>query len=101
MIKKLKILKYPLKMDTTNISKVDWYDMWALFFNRTDIGVKFTILRSMFSMIRLLARTKPTSANGIGNATSFLSRIDEGSWWVGRLQAMKRHIGHMFGVLSN
>ena len=46
----------------------------------------------------LYACTKSTSADRARNATIILFRVDEGSWWVGRVQAMKQSNGHTFGV---
>jgi hypothetical protein len=35
----------------------------------------------------------------VGNATNILNGVDSSSWWVGRVQAMRRRNGKQFGVL--
>ena len=41
----------------------------------------------------------PTIDIRVGSAINIFSTTYEGSWWIGRVQAMKRHNGHMFGVV--
>ena len=45
--------------------------------------------------------TKPTRTNKLEMLLTCLSRVDEGSWWVGRVHVMKRRNGHTFGVLRH
>ena len=40
----------------------------------------------------------PNASTGL-NVTNILHAVDEGVWWVGRVQAMRRHNGRQFGVL--
>ena len=44
-------------------------------------------------------RGRSSIVNKAGNATNILNGVDEGSWWVGRVQAMRRRNGKQFGVL--
>ena len=70
----------------------------------SDCGVHF-VQRSttkLSSTVRSAAKRKKgrsSTANKAGNATNILSGVDEGSWWVGRVQALRRRNGHQFGVL--
>jgi hypothetical protein len=70
----------------------------------SDCGVHF-VQRSttrLSSTVRSAAKRKrgrPSSASASGTATNILNAVDEGAWWVGRVQAMRRRNGRQFGVL--
>ena len=54
------------------------------------------------STVRFAAKRKKGRscvANTAGNATNIMNGVYEGSWWVGRVQAMRRRNGKQFGVL--
>jgi hypothetical protein len=46
-------------------------------------------------------RGRSSVVNKAGNATNILNEVDEGSWWVGRVQAMRHRNGKQFGVLRH
>jgi len=71
----------------------------------SDYGVHF-VQRSMTrlsSTVRFAAKRKRgrlPNASSVGSATNILHIVDEGAWWVGRVQAMRHCNGRQFGVLQ-
>lgn len=70
----------------------------------SDCGVHFvqrstTRLSSSVKSAAKRKRGRTSAAGKVGTATNILSAVDEGKWWVGRVQCMRRRNGRQFGVL--
>jgi hypothetical protein len=61
----------------------------------SDVGI-FFVQRSTLSRPSTVAAAKKrgrSRASNRGTATSVLQGVDEGTWWVGRIQKMRRRLG--------